>query len=333
MSSSQIQLSPIDKLREQLSSDTVKGRFLQMLGNKTAGFISSIISVVSGSKGLMECDQRSVVSAAAIAAALDLPINPSLGFAHIVPYKGVAQFQMGWKGFIQLAMRTGQYRTLNVTTVLEGQIGKHNRFTGEMEFSEYAISEKVVGYLLYFKLNNGFEKYFYMTYDEVFRHAKKYSQSFKQNQGQWVDNFDAMALKTVAKLGLSKYGILSIEMQKAIETDQASIKDDGSVDRYNDNDMDYAEKTVDILHSDQKTTIAAPKATSSTKMSCSECSVVLLPSVSDASIKQFGKSLCIPCQRKVSSLSESKNAEKSIVSYEEQKMMNEDRNYTGSDHD
>lgn len=220
---------PKDRLSMVLATPQIKERFESMLGEKrAAAFMSSIISAVSGNAYLKKCDPMSVVSSAAIAASMDLPINPSLGFAHIVPYKDVAQFQMGWKGFVQLALRSGQYQTINVTTVKDGQLVDHDPFTGLMKFQKEAKSENIIGYLLYYRLLNGFEKYFYMTREEMEVHAKRYSASYKKNSGQWVENFDAMGMKTVAKLGLSKYGVLSVEMQRAIEADQAVIAEDGS---------------------------------------------------------------------------------------------------------
>lgn len=214
-----------------LNQPAVKARFESILGKRAPAFMSSIISAVSANPQLRECAPNSVVGAAAIAAAIDLPVTPGLGLAHIVPYKSrdgwTAQFQIGWKGFVQLAIRSGQYKTINLSPVLEGQIADHNPFTGDMTFSRHAESMKVVGYLLYFRLLNGYEKYFYMTREQCEAHGKKYSQTFKRGFGVWVDDFDAMALKTVAKLGLSKYGILSVEMQHAItgEDDDARPAD------------------------------------------------------------------------------------------------------------
>lgn len=216
-----------NRLQALIETEPVQRRFTSMLGKRAPAFISSIISAVNTTPALRDCEPMSVISAGAIAASLDLPINPSLGFAHIVPYGNQAQFQIGWKGFIQLAQRTGQYRTLHMTVVKEGQIKRIDPFTGEMEFTEQATSDTVVGYLLFFRLLNGFEKYFYMSKAQCEAHGKRYSASYKKNFGQWKDNFDAMALKTVVKLGLSKYGILSIEMQQAMETDQAAIDEEG----------------------------------------------------------------------------------------------------------
>lgn len=227
-------LKPVERIKTLAQTDQIKRRFEDMLGKRAPAFISSVISAVSANQSLSECEPMSVFSSAAVAASMDLPINPSLGFAHIVPYKGVAQFQIGWKGFIQLAMRTAQYKTINAAVIYEGQIKDENPFTGEMEFQKERASDKIVGYLLYFKLLNGFEKYFYMTKQECEAHGKKYSATFKKNFGGWVDDFDAMALKTVVKMGLSKYGYLSIDMQKAIELDQAEINPEGGVKGYPD---------------------------------------------------------------------------------------------------
>ena len=217
-----------DRLKSVLATEGVKKRFEEMLGGRANSFISSIISAVNSNKSLKECDPMSVVQAAAVAASMDLPVNSSLGFAHIVPYQGLAQFQIGWKGIVQLAMRSGQYKTINLTPVLEGQIKSHNSFTGEMEFQEASTSDKHVGYLLYFKLLNGYEKYFYMTKEQCLAHGKRYSKSFAGGKGKWADDFEAMSLKTVAKLGLSKYGILSLDMQKVMTVDQAVVAEDGT---------------------------------------------------------------------------------------------------------
>ncbi len=147
-------MSPAAGIRSILNKVDVKKRFEDMLGNSAASFMSSIISAVSLNKALSECDPTSVVSAAAVAASLGLPINASLGFAHIVPYNtkiddrwvSIAQFQMGWKGFVQLALRSGQYKTINVVPVREGQIKRQNTFTGEIEFNESFTSPKVICY-------------------------------------------------------------------------------------------------------------------------------------------------------------------------------------------
>lgn len=208
-----------------LSNESVKLRFKEILGQKAPGFISSILSVTNSNTLLQNAEPQSIMNAAVIAATLDLPINGSLGFAYIVPYKDQAQFQIGYKGLVQLAMRSGQYKTINVAEVYEGEIKSENRFTGEYEFGE-KTSDKVVGYMAYFRLTNGFEKYMYMTREEAERHGKKYSQTFKRGIGLWATDFNAMAKKTVLKMLLSKFGILSIEMQRGIQFDQSVVHGD-----------------------------------------------------------------------------------------------------------
>lgn len=221
----------LTQLKGLLSAESTKKRFFEILGNKSAGFISSVINVVNGNPALQEANPNTVLMSAAIAATLDLPINPNLGFAAIVPYKekgqAVAQFQMMWRGFVQLAQRSGQYRTLNTTEVYEGEVKSQNRFTGDIVFDpDGRKSDKVVGYVAYMSLLNGFEKYFYMSREECEKHAKRYSKTYQKGYGKWKDDFDAMAKKTVLKLLISKYGIMSVDMQKAVEFDQSTVQGD-----------------------------------------------------------------------------------------------------------
>jgi recombination protein RecT len=220
-------------IKALLNSVSVKKRFEDILGKHAPAFMSSIISVANGNDQLRRVSQEnpmSIISSAAVAAALNLPVDPNLGFAYIVPYGSAATFQMGYKGFIQLAMRTGQYKGLNACEVYEGEIKTINRFTGEIEFGEQ-IGDKVVGYLAYFKLLNGFEKYLYMSKEQIEKHAKTFSKSFNNPKGRWALDFHAMALKTVIKLLLSKYGILSVEMQNGMGTalvaDGAAVTESG----------------------------------------------------------------------------------------------------------
>lgn len=215
-------------IQSLLANTDVQKRFNEILGKKSAGFISSIISATKTNSSLAQCDPGTVLSSAIVAATLDLPINQNLGFAAIVPYKGVAQFQMMWRGYVQLGIRTGQYSTMNVSPVYEGQLKSWNPLTGEFVGDPAAkTSDKKIGYLAYFKLINGFEKYLYMTVEECLAHGKKYSQSFDNPKGKWKLDEEAMCLKTVIKRLLSKWGILSIELQKAMTVDQAVIKGDG----------------------------------------------------------------------------------------------------------
>lgn len=235
-------------LQQLLSSAGIKRRFEELLDNAAPSFISSILTIVNSSPKLKECSPNSILSAAGIAAALKLPINPSLGFAHIVPYKSKngtqAQFQLGWRGYVQLAMRSGQYKTLNAGAVCEGQIAEIDFVTGEIIRGE-KISDNVVGYVAYMELINGFKKSLYMTNEELQTHAEKYSQSYAydmrsgKKSSVWSTNFDAMAKKTVLKKILSTFGIISIDQQSAalataLQADQAVITDEGF--RYIDNE-------------------------------------------------------------------------------------------------
>jgi len=227
-----------------LSQENIKSRFSEILGKNANAFMSSIISATKTNPSLSDCEPESVISSAVIAATLNLPIQSNLGFAHIVPYKkdglSVAQFQMGYKGFIQLALRTAQYKNINASEVYEGELVKHDRITGEVELdTTKKRSNKIIGYVAYFKLLNGFEKMFYMTKEQLENHGTKYSKSYSSKYGRWQLDFDSMALKTVIKLLLSKYGILSVDMQTAITADQAIIKNAETLDvEY----VDYNEK-------------------------------------------------------------------------------------------
>lgn len=241
----------VKALSSFLNSDGIKNKFTEILGQKGVGFISSVLSVVSSNQSLANADQNSIYTAALMAASLDLPINQNLGLAYIVPYnakqadgtyKQMAQFQLGYKGFLQLAQRSGQFKRINSTDVREGEIVSWDRMSGEITFdwiqdSKLRLSKKIVGYLSYFKLINGFENSFYMTVEEIDAHAKKYSQTYKKyGTGLWKDEFDGMAKKTVTKLNLSKNAPLSIELQKAVTADQGVIKSDNFT----------SEETVDV---------------------------------------------------------------------------------------
>lgn len=225
----------------------VKNKFTDLLGKKAPGFITSVLQVVSSNDLLAKADPVTVYQAAAVAATLDLPINNNLGFAYIVPYKvkqkdgtykDVAQFQMGYKGFIQLAQRSGQFRTISASPIYEGQLIESNPLTGfRFDFTK-RTSDKVIGYAGYFSLINGFEKVHYMTVEELQKHSQRFSQTAKKGFGLWKDDFDSMALKTVLKLLLSKFAPLSIEMSTAVYADQGLIKDAETLDvDHVDNDV------------------------------------------------------------------------------------------------
>jgi recombination protein RecT len=232
--------------------EDVQKKFKELLGKRSTAFITSVLQIVSQNALLAKADPASIYQAAAVAATLDLPLNSNLGFAYIVPYnqkqsdgtwKQVAQFQMGYKGFIQLAQRSGQYKTMNVTDVREGEIKSKNRLTGEFEFQwiesdSERLNKPIIGYVAFFELLNGFSKSLYMTRDQLNNHGVKFSQTFKKGFGLWKDDFDGMSLKTVIKLLISKFGPLSVEMTTAVVVDQSIVKDGGET-----LDVEYVDNT------------------------------------------------------------------------------------------
>lgn len=231
-------MSNITTHKQFLTKPAVIERFSKMLGvRKANAFITSVMQVISNNDLLAKADTNSIFHAAATAASLDLPINNNLGFAYIVPYKGKAQFQLGWKGLVQLAQRSGQFRTISATKVYEGQLIDENPLEG-FTFNFKVKGEKVIGYAAYFELLNGYKATYYMSVDEVKEHAKKYSQSYGKSFSAWTTDFDSMAEKTVLKRLLSRFAPLSTEMQKAVIADQAVIKnsdDDAFEVIYEDN--------------------------------------------------------------------------------------------------
>lgn len=211
-----------------LNSDSIKNRFNEVLGKNAAGFMSALLNIWNSNNQLQSCDTRSILGSAGLAATLNLSITPSLGQAYIVPFKGKATFQVGCKGLIQLAHRTGKYVALHAGKVRDGELRGFNPITGEPIIGE-KISDEVVGYIAYMRLTNGFEKTCYMSTAEIEEHAQKYSQSYsydKKNNRQsspWSTNFEAMASKTVLKKLLNTWGILSAEMASAIQADQSVV--------------------------------------------------------------------------------------------------------------
>lgn len=230
-------------VKSLFAKDDVKQRFQEMLGKRATSFITSVLQIVSLSEQLAKADSMSVYQSAAMAATLDLPLNASLGFAYIIPFnqnsrdengnwvtKVVATFQIGYKGIIQLAQRSGQFKSVGVTRVLDGQLLKNDPLMGPVFNWDGKKSDVIIGYAAGFSLINGFEKITFHTVDEVRGHGKKYSQTFKKDKGLWVDEFDTMAQKTVLKLLLSKYAPLSVDMQRAVIADQSVVNDVESLD-------------------------------------------------------------------------------------------------------
>jgi len=225
-------------LRSLISSPAYQARFKEVLGEKAQQFCTSIINV---GNTMQDVEPNSIIQSAMIAAALDLPVDKNLGFAWIVPYKKggekYAQFQMGFKGYIQLGLRTGQYKRMNARAINAEAFGGYDE-VGEpvIDWSKVDESKPVVGYVFAFSLVNGFAKVAYWPKSRVEEHAKRYSQSFRGGyESPWKTHFDEMALKTVIKNELARWGILSIQMQEAMSKDQAVIDVEGKV-TYVDNE-------------------------------------------------------------------------------------------------
>lgn len=242
-----------------LSSEHIKNRFNEVLGKNAASFTSALLNIYNANQMLQSCDPRSILGAAGLAATLNLSITPSLGQAYIVPYKGRAQFQIGVRGLIQLAHRTGKYTALHAGKVYEGELTGFDTFTGIPQRGE-KISDKVVGYVAYMQLNNGFEKWVYMTTAEIEAHAEKYSQSYGYDKrsgkksSPWSTNFNAMAEKTVLKKLLNTWGVLSADMAEAIQGDQSVV--DRNTFTYVDNRGDV--QTRDQLYIPESTAADIP---------------------------------------------------------------------------
>lgn len=262
-------------LKGLLESENVKNRIREVQGKNAASFVTSIIQIANSNALLANAEPSSIVSAAMTAATLNLPLNNNLGLSYIIPFKEKqkdgtyltkAQFQIGWKGLVRLAQRSGQFLRLNSGVVKEGEIVSFDRLSGDIEFNWEQDDEarkklKPMGYFGYFKLINGYEHIYYMTMAEINEHAKKYSQTFKKGFGVWVDDFDAMAQKTVLKLLISKFAPLSIDVIDAIEKDQSVMKYDEDTDTidveaYVDNEtpeIDPEEERVVFLIKEAKT--------------------------------------------------------------------------------
>lgn len=253
-------------VKSLFENESMKARVNEILGKNAATFTTSVIQLVNQSKELAECDPVSVVNAAMVAATLELPLNQNLGFAYVIAYnvkKGnewakVAQFQLGYKGFKQLSLRTGQFTIMNQTDVRLGEIKSRDRLRGTIDFEwigseEQRLKAPIIGYVSFFQLQNGFSSTFYMSVEEIEAHAKKYSKSYaKSGTGLWKDDKKGMSEKTVTKLNLSKNAPLSVEdkanrnLVHGLRADQAVIKDFEDINdnvEYPDNDTQDAEFT------------------------------------------------------------------------------------------
>lgn len=236
-----------------LATDAMKKKINEMVGGeKGQQFVTAIISAVSANPQLAECDNASIVSAALVGQALNLSPSPQLGQFYMVPFNDnkrgckVAQFQIGYKGYIQLAIRSGQYKKLNVLAIKKGELKKYDPLNEEIEVQliedeEVRENEETIGYYAMFEYLNGFRKTLYWSKEKMEAHAIKYSMGYRAKKGYtfWEKDFDGMAYKTMLRQLISKWGIMSIDltMQKALESDMAVINDNGSYD-YVDNEVE-----------------------------------------------------------------------------------------------
>lgn len=260
--------------RAMTSSDT-QSYLRSVLGNRAGSFVNNLVALVANSAQLQQCQPYTIMFAALKATALNLPLDPSLGMAYVIPFKnnklGVveAQFQIGAKGFKELALRTCRFKRINYTDVREGEFVRRNRLTGDVEFNfeqddERRLSLPVIGYVSYFSLVDGFESTLYMSKAEVFAHGKRYSQTFRstdervRNASRWTTDFDDMALKTVLKLNLSRNAPKSVEMQEALKADQAVMRSEDSYE-YEYVDNRQGDDDVVIGVSDEKAQSVADK--------------------------------------------------------------------------
>jgi recombination protein RecT len=252
-----------------LTSDAIKNRINSMVGSKDGQrFISAVISAVSVNPGIAECDHATILSAALLGESLKLSPSPQLGQYYLVPFNDkkrgtkVAQFQLGYKGYIQLAIRSGQYKKLNVLAIKEGELVSYDPLDESIQVNliqddTAREAAKTIGYYAMFEYTNGFKKAMYWSREKMMAHADKYSMAFSASKYQdlldgkipqsemwkyssfWYKDFDGMAYKTMLRQLISKWGIMSIDLQNAIDKDMAAIHEDGTVD-YVDNSVDYA---------------------------------------------------------------------------------------------
>lgn len=235
-----------------MNTPAMKKKFTDILHEKSDSFMGSLMTLVGGDNYLSQAEPMTIIASALKAATMDLPIDKNLGYAYVVPFnryekKGKnwithneAQFILGYKGYIQLAQRSGQYKALNALAIYDGQLIDWNPLTEEFTFDyKSKVSDEVIGYVGFFELLNGFKKTVYWTKQEIESHRIKNSKSKDKEKlsGAWVDNYDSMAIKTVLRNMLSKWGLLSVEMQSAITSDEKVFRVDENNDLIEEADL------------------------------------------------------------------------------------------------
>lgn len=242
-----------------MTSGTVKNKINEIIGDEKRGvkFVSSIVSAVNSNPMLKECDNASILSGALLGESLNLSPSPQLGQYYLVPFNDkergkVATFQMGYKGYVQLAIRSGQYKKLNVLAIKEGELVKYDPLNEEIEVNlieDEELREKAptIGYYAMFEYTNGFRKTLYWSKKKMEAHALQYSKGYQAKKGYtfWEKDFDGMAYKTMLRQLISKWGIMSIDLQNAYEGDMAYIKEDGSKEYVDNEDVTPNTTVVD----------------------------------------------------------------------------------------
>lgn len=249
------QKSPSSIMKGILDNDNTKKLLQDSLKENAGAFAASILDLYKSDKYLQQCDPKQVFGECLKAVSLKLPINKQLGFAYVVAFKGIPQFQIGYKGLIQLCMRTGQYKHINAGEVYEGEYKGFNKLTGELDISGERTSDKIVGYFAYMETLNGFSHSVYSTKEEVQKHAQKYSKSYNSSDSAWKTDFDKMAVKTVLRNLLSHYGYMSVEMMNAMTAEQPSETDTLSENIDNTAnpeviDVEYTESNDEAINDD-----------------------------------------------------------------------------------
>lgn len=265
--SNEVQVQQKQGINTYLQSDAVKKNIVSVIGKEESQrFISSVVSAVQTNPQLAECTNSSILSAALIGHSLKLPQSPQLQMFYLVPFNNKkkdakgnettvkeAVFQISYRGYLQLAMRSGQYKHIHACDIREGELKSYNPISEEYIFEAITDFEKrnkapVVGYYAYFEMNNGYRKELYWSKEQMEAHAKRYSQSYRKGWSSsfWVSDFDAMALKTMIRQLVSKWGIMSVDMETAYQNDMA-VQDENGNPVYIDNVADEPEKAVDVM--------------------------------------------------------------------------------------
>lgn len=248
----------LPQLKAALNAPRVKAKFEEMLGKRAPQFMTSISSLVGNNALLQKADVNSIIMGAAIAASMDLPLHPSLGYAALVPFNSkegcFAQLQVMTKGYVEMFIRSGQCKSLICEVVRKGELVKKNKFTGEYVFDESKReSDEIIGVVAAFELVNGYRKVEYMTVQEVKDHAQKFSQAYRKNAAIWKDNWEEMMKKTCLKRLLVRWAPKSIEMQKMAMFDQSIVK--GSIENIDNAEANYADNNNNHVEEAEATVV------------------------------------------------------------------------------